>query len=217
VLSVDGLKGTLSEAELFTLRTRLYEGRWNKARKGLLRFPLPIGYVLTADGSWVLDPDTQVRERLGYVFDSFRRQGVVRAVVRDLRQQGLELPTRVMAKEAYGSLVWKAPTLSAVVRILHNPAYAGAYVYGRSEYFSEQRSPKTGKASAHVHLENAHSKRQKKRLLCMANYKGVWPEIGCACMRTSPGQRARAQKQSASSLWNLFQCFACRSRTVREQ
>ena len=76
--------------------------------------------------------------------------GVVRAVVRDLKQQGLELPTRVTAKEGYGSLIWKAPTLSAVIRILHNPAYAGAYVYGRSEYFSERRSPKTGKASAHV-------------------------------------------------------------------
>lgn len=145
-----GVKGTLSEAELFTLRTRLYEGRWNKARKGLLRFLLPVGYVVAADGTWVLDPDTQVRERLSYVFNSFRRFGVVRAVVRDLRQQGLELPTRVTAKEAYGSLIWKGPTLSTVVRILHNPAYAGAYVYGRSEYLSQQRSPKTGKASAHV-------------------------------------------------------------------
>jgi DNA invertase Pin-like site-specific DNA recombinase len=145
-----GVKGTLSEAELFTLRTRLYEGRWNKARKGLLRFPLPVGYVAAGDGAWVLDPDTQVRERLLYIFNSFRRFGVVRAVVRDLRQQGLELPTRVAAKEAYGSLIWKKPTLSTVVRILHNPAYAGAYVYGRSEYLSQQRSPKTGKASAHV-------------------------------------------------------------------
>jgi len=145
-----GVKGTLSEAELFTLRTRLYEGRWNKARKGLLRFPLPVGYVLAADGGWVLEPDTQVRERLSYVFDSFRHFGVVRAVVRDLRRQGLELPTRRTTKEAYGSLTWKEPTLSTVVRILHNPAYAGAYVYGRSEYFSERRSPKTGKASAHV-------------------------------------------------------------------
>jgi len=43
-----GVKGTLSEAELFTLRTRLYEGRWNKARKGLLRFLLPVGFVLAA-------------------------------------------------------------------------------------------------------------------------------------------------------------------------
>lgn len=145
-----GVKGTISEAELFTLRTRLYEGRWNKARKGLLRFPLPVGYIATADDGWALDPDTQVRERLGFLFASFRRQGIVRAVVRELKQQGLELPTRVTAKEAYGSLLWKAPTLSAVIRILHNPAYAGAYVYGRWEYCSERRSPKTGKASAHA-------------------------------------------------------------------
>lgn len=144
-----GVKGTLSEAELFTLRTRLYEGRWNKARKGLLHFPLPVGYVVTADGGWSLDPDTQVRERLEYVFDSFRRQGVVRAVVRELKEQGLELPTRLTAREGYGSLIWKAPTLSAVIRLLHNPAYAGAYVYGRWEYLSERRSPRTGKAAAH--------------------------------------------------------------------
>jgi len=108
-----------------------------------------VGYAQGADGGWTLDPDTQVRERLDYLFDCFRRQGVVRAVVRELKEQGLELPTRAIAREVYGSLVWKAPTLSAVIRILHNPAYAGAYVYGRSEYSNERRSPKTGKASAH--------------------------------------------------------------------
>ena len=81
-----GVKGTLSEAELFTLRTRLYEGRWNKARKGLLQFPLPTGYVRGAEGSWELDPDAQVRERLNYLFESFRRHGVARSVVRDLKR-----------------------------------------------------------------------------------------------------------------------------------
>lgn len=145
-----GVKGTISEAELFTLRTRLYEGRWNKARKGLLHFSLPVGYVQGADGGWTLDPDTQVRARLDYLFDCFRRHGVVRGVVRELKGQRLELPTRATAQEGYGSLVWKAPTLGAVIRILHNPAYAGAYVYGRSEYSNLRRSPKTGKASAHV-------------------------------------------------------------------
>jgi DNA invertase Pin-like site-specific DNA recombinase len=142
-----GVKGTLSEAELFTLRTRLYEGRWNKARKGLLHFQLPVGYVQAVDGAWALDPDAQVRERLAFLFESFRRHGIVRAVVRELKGQGLELPTRLTAREGYGSLVWKAPTLSAVIRILHNPAYAGAYVYGRWEYSSERRSPRTGKAA----------------------------------------------------------------------
>src|SRR6266508_6474814 len=75
-----GVKGTLSEAELFTLRTRLYEGRWNKARKGRLVFPLPTGYVRGPEGQWELDPDMQVRERLGYVFELFRRQHVARRV-----------------------------------------------------------------------------------------------------------------------------------------
>jgi hypothetical protein len=116
----------------------------------MLHFPLPVGYVQGMDGGWELDPDTQVRERLDYVFSSFRHYSVVRAVVRDLKEQGLELPTRVTAQEGYGSLIWKAPTLSTVIRILHNPAYAGAYVYGRSEYSSERRSLRTGKASAHV-------------------------------------------------------------------
>src|SRR5208283_88558 len=144
-----GVKGTLSEAELFTLRTRLYEGRWNKARKGLLQFALPVGYVRGGDGKWELDPDAQVRERLAYLFESFRRHGVARSVVRDLKGEGLDLPTRVTSREGYGLLIWKTPTLSAVVRILHNPAYAGVYVFGRWEYSGDRRSVKTGKVLPH--------------------------------------------------------------------
>lgn len=144
-----GVKGTLSEAELFTLRTRLYEGRWNKARKGNLQFPLPTGYVHGANGDWELDPDAQVRERLTCLFDCFRRHGVARSVVRDLKQQGLDLPTRTTVRDGYGSLIWKTPSLSAVVRILHNPAYAGVYVFGRWEYSGDRRSAKTGKVIPH--------------------------------------------------------------------
>lgn len=143
-----GVKGTLSEAELFTLRLRLHQGRWNRARKGLLRFPLPVGYVRGADGGWELDPDTQVRERLAYLFAAFQRLGVARAVVRAFRAQGLTLPARVTAREGYGALVWTVPTLGAVVRILSNPAYAGAYVYGRWRYAGGARSARTGKAAA---------------------------------------------------------------------
>jgi DNA invertase Pin-like site-specific DNA recombinase len=144
-----GVKGTLSEAELFTLRTRLYEGRWNKARKGLLQFALPVGYVRGANGNWELDPDAQVRERLAYLFESFRRHGVARSVVRDLKREGWDLPTRAVSREGYGLLIWKTPTLSAVVRILHNPAYAGVYVFGRWGYAGDRRSAKTGKVLPH--------------------------------------------------------------------
>jgi hypothetical protein len=82
-----------------TSRTHLYEGRWNKARKGLLQFPLPVGYVHGADGDRGLDPDVQVRERLAYLFAFFRRHGVVRSVVRELKREGLDLPTRVTSRD----------------------------------------------------------------------------------------------------------------------
>jgi hypothetical protein len=121
----------------------------NKARKGNLQFPLPTGYVRGAAGDWELDPDAQVRERLICLFDSFRRHGVARNVVRELKQQGLDLPTRTTTRDGYGALIWKTPSLSAVVRILHNPAYAGVYVFGRWEYSGDRRSVKTGKVIPH--------------------------------------------------------------------
>ena len=71
-------------------------------------------------------------------------------MVRDLKQQGLDLPTRVTARDGYGSLIWKTTSLSAVVRILHNPAYAGVYVFGRWDYSGDHRSVKTGKVIPHL-------------------------------------------------------------------
>jgi hypothetical protein len=133
---------------IFAGRLRLHEGRWSKARKGLLRFPLPVGYVQGADGGWELDPDAQVREGLAYVFATFQRLGVGRAVVRALKAQGLTLPARVTAREGYGTLVWKVPTLGAIVRLLTNPAYAGAYVYGRWSSTSAARSATSGEVAA---------------------------------------------------------------------
>jgi len=90
-----------------------------------------------------------VRERLQYVFASFRRHLVVRRVVRDLKLNGLNLPVRVVSREGYGSLVWKTPSMSAVVRILHNPAYAGVYVYGKWDYGGDRRSARSGKVIPH--------------------------------------------------------------------
>ena len=141
-----GVKGTLSEAELMTLRTRLFEGRWNKARKGQLGRPLPVGYLYDAEGHWVKDPDLQVQDRLTYLFSLFRRLGVARQVLVSLKGEQLKLPVRVWGGPCHGQLQWKEPTYSMVMRRLHNPAYAGAYVYGEGEYDGRHRSPKTGKA-----------------------------------------------------------------------
>jgi DNA invertase Pin-like site-specific DNA recombinase len=87
-----GVKGTISEAELFTLRCRLYEGRWNKARRGALTRSLPVGFVATESGTVVKDPDRNVRARLDYLFRQFEHLGVARKVLLHFREQGLTIP-----------------------------------------------------------------------------------------------------------------------------
>jgi DNA invertase Pin-like site-specific DNA recombinase len=144
-----GVKGTISEAELFTLRCRLNEGRWNKARRGELARSLPVGYLRTENGGVVKDPDRQVQARLDYVFRLFAQLKVARRVVVRLVQEGLTIPSRVWGGPGHGQLMWKTPELSALMRLLHNPTYAGAYVYGAKEYDSFDRYPSSGKAKVH--------------------------------------------------------------------
>ena len=144
-----GVKGTLSEAELMTLRTRLYEGRWNKACKGQLGRSIPTGYVRDPDGRWLKYPDRQVQERLGYVVMLFQPLGIARQVLLKLKAERLKLPVRLRGGSCQGQLVWKAASYRAIVRLLRNPAYAGVYVYGECDYDGTHRYPKTGKARPH--------------------------------------------------------------------
>jgi DNA invertase Pin-like site-specific DNA recombinase len=145
-----GVKGTLSEAELFTLRCRLHEGRWNKARRGALSRSLPVGYVCGDDGTIRKDPDRQVQARIAYVFRLCARLRAAHKVLVQLRSEGLKLPTQVWGGPHHGRVIWKAPTLSAIMRMLHNPTYAGTYVYGQFAYDAFARSPTTGKAKTRL-------------------------------------------------------------------
>ncbi|CAN5362249.1 recombinase family protein [soil metagenome] len=141
-----GVKGTLSEAELMTIRGRLHEGRWNKARRGALAQALPVGFVRSEAGVVAKNPDRQVQSRLDYVFALFAELRVARRVVARLRQEHLTIPSQVWGGPGHGEVRWKVATFGAIMRMLHNPAYAGAYVYGQKEYDPFERSPTSGKA-----------------------------------------------------------------------
>jgi len=67
-----GLKGTMAQAELHFLRGRLQGGKLNKARKGELRFPLPVGFCYDDQGRIVADADDEVRGAVQLVFTLFR-------------------------------------------------------------------------------------------------------------------------------------------------
>lgn len=123
-----GLKGTISELELHTIRSRLTAGLLAKAERGELQLSLPIGLARDPSGVVVKDPDSAVRERLGLVFELFIKFRTVAKVMRILNDRGLDLPRR----DRHGDPRWARATICSVAAILKNPAYAGAFVYGRT-------------------------------------------------------------------------------------
>ena len=126
-----GLKGTMSEAELHVLKARLRGGILNKVRRGEYRCPLPTGLVYDEAGNVVLDPDAQIRDTIAHFFETFSRVGSACQTVKVFRKEGLQLslPTARQRHACFRPL-----TASTAMRVLNNPRYAGAYVYGRRRY-----------------------------------------------------------------------------------
>jgi DNA invertase Pin-like site-specific DNA recombinase len=129
-----GLKGTMSEAELHVLRARLRGGILNKARRGEYHCLLPAGLEYNDRGDVVLDPDAQVRETIAHFFETFTREGSAHQTVKAFRQAGLPFPSRLRRRGGEPTVIFRPLTASTAMRVLHNPRYAGAYVYGRRQY-----------------------------------------------------------------------------------
>ena len=126
-----GLKGTMSEAELHLLRSRLRGGILNKARRGELTLRLPVGLVHLPDGRCARDPDAGIQASIAAVFEAFTATGSVAGTLRRLDASGIRYPQRAWGGENAGTVLWCDYTTSRVRNVLTNPAYAGAYVYGR--------------------------------------------------------------------------------------
>ena len=136
-----GLSGIMSEAELHQIKIRLHQGERQKAARGELRLPLPAGLIHTRDGSVTFNPDEEVQERLRLVFAKFRELRSAKAVMRYLRRGNLLLPVRPLHGPAPHDVVWRPADSARVINILKNPAYAGAYVYGRRRQDPLRRQP----------------------------------------------------------------------------
>ncbi len=138
-----GLKGTMSEAELFTMRARLQGGLRHKASRGKLATKLPVGFVYSPTAQVILDPDQQVQETIRLFFQTFRKVGSSIGVVKYFNRNGMTFPTRPIKGPHRGKLRWSALSSGLSLRILHNPRYAGAFSYGRT---CVSTSPNGGRA-----------------------------------------------------------------------
>ncbi len=128
-----GIKGTMSEAELHWIRSRLLGGKLEKARSGQLRFRPPTRLVYDPAGQIPFDPDEQVQHALRLLFDTFEQVGAALGVVQYFAQNRLSFPTRLQGGIRDGQLLWRPLDHGRVLAILHNPSYAGTYVYGRTK------------------------------------------------------------------------------------
>jgi DNA invertase Pin-like site-specific DNA recombinase len=143
-----GLKAQMSQAELHFLRLRLQGGKLNKAKKGELRFPLPVGLAYDDTPAIVLDPDAEVRGAVALLFALFRETGSAYAVAQQFAARGLKFPKRAYGGVWNGQLIWGNLTDRRVLSVLKNPAYAGVYAFGR--YRCVKHVPANGEVRSRV-------------------------------------------------------------------
>src|SRR5580698_10559707 len=145
-----GLKGTMSEAEIHLLRSRMYEGLLNKARRGEVYSHAPIGYVKSTEGRLVLDPDEQAQSVIRLIFEQFERQGTVCTLLRYLVRSEILIPVRPHQKQYRGQLQWRHPNRVPLQTMLHHPIYAGYYRFGH-RYTDPRRKVPGRRLSGRVH------------------------------------------------------------------
>ena len=136
-----GLKGTMSEAELHILKSRLQQGMWNKAERGEMLNHAPIGYLRTVAGDFVIDPDEQVQTVVRLIFAQFTRRGSVNGLLKWLVRNDVKLPIRPHCGVNRGELEWRRPNRVTLLNMLHHPIYAGAYRWGHREIDPRKKVP----------------------------------------------------------------------------
>ena len=210
-----GLKGTMSEAELHVLRARLQGGIRNKARRGELMIKPPVGLVYNSEGVLVLDPDKQVQQSLRLLFETFRRTGSATATVKAFCKQGLLFPRRVRGGPQRGDLVWGALGHCQVLRILHNPRYAGAFVFGRHHsrktVDGHSRIVPVPREEWETLILGAHA-----GYLCWEDYEQNQKRLHESAQAIGSDRRKSAAREGPALLQGLILCGRCGDRmTVR--
>ena len=207
-----GLKGTMSQAELHFLRGRLQGGKLNKARKGQLRFPLPVGFVYAEPQSIVLDPDQEVQGAVRLVFTTCGQTASAYGVVPHFAEHQRLFPKRSYGGVWNGQLRWGRLNHGRVLGLLRNPAYAGAYVFGR--YRTCKRFSPTGQmhptvrpmplADWQVNLPHQHP-----GYISWEEYWASQQRLAQNQTHGCPGAAGSAAREGPALLQGLLVCGQC--------
>ena len=203
-----GLKGTMSEAELHLIRSRLTAGLRHKAARGELRQGLTVGFDYDLDDRVMVSADEAVVEAIAAVFRRFAELGSARQVLLSLRQDGLLLPRR---PGRTGRIGWAPATYPAVHDFLTNPCYAGAFVFGRTR--TEKRLDPAGR----ILTRTVALPRDEWAVLICDHHPGFidWAtfEANTASLRANwrppRGAGGGAVREGSALLQGLIRCGRC--------
>jgi DNA invertase Pin-like site-specific DNA recombinase len=215
-----GFRGTMSEAELHWLHCRLVGGKLEKAQHGTLRFRLPVGLVYDPAGRIVLDPDAEIQHTVRQVFAVFATTRSALAVVKHFADHSMQIPDRLWQRERKDDVIWRPLRHARVLSMLHNPFYAGAYVYGRTK---TRRRPLPGEAPR-VKGYSRQVKRDEWLIVLRDHHPGYisWAQFGRNRAQLDENrtfdaeQRRGATREGSALLQGIVVCGACgRRMTVR--
>jgi len=208
-----GILGTMSEAELHWLKNRLLGGKLARAEKGELRMRPPVGLVFDAARRLVLDPDEEVQQAVRLLFDLFEQTGSALAVVKHFAKHRLLFPDRLWGKSRAGELLWRPLRHGRVLDVLHNPRYAGAYVYGRTQTRTRPlphepprvkgRTRRVAVADWPVVLQDAHA-----GYLSWEQFLRNQQRLGDNCTLPGDGRRG-AVREGHALLQGIVRCGRC--------
>lgn len=128
-----GVKGTLSEAELHILKSRMQQGLLNKAKRGELKIRVPVGFEYDEADRVILSRDTHIQDVIRRFFAAFRRLKSARAVGKEFRRDKVTFPHYCRTGPVSHSIVWGDFSDSHSRQMLRNPRYAGAFAYGKTK------------------------------------------------------------------------------------
>jgi len=211
-----GLKGTMSEAELHMLHSRLRGGIMNKARRGELKMSLPTGFVYNSESKVVLDPDKQIRETVKLFFQTFRRVGSAKSVVKRFRKEGILFPRRMRGEAHKNEILWEPLGQARALNILHNPRYTGAFAFGQNRYRKcadgHMSCKKRSREDWHVLIKGAH-----EGYISWEEYEDNERQLWAWYMARSGGcVQKRPPREGPALLQGLALCGICGKRMTVE-
>lgn len=204
-----GLKGTMSEAENHFRRQRMHGAIDKRATEGKLRKRLPVGLDYDDERRVRLSPDESIRHALETVFAKFTQLGSAHRVFRFLQADGLLLPVR---RNDERQVRWAKPRYGAVLGILTNPRYAGAYVYGRC------RRQRTVDEKGRIRLRTEHLPREQWKVVLQDQHPSYIPWVTFVdnqerlsenSLASSGGEASKVVREGDALLQGLVRCGIC--------